>query len=165
MRRGWLFAATLLALAGCGRSESDRSSSLEFERLSDTAGITRGAPILGAFEPYRMSSGAVRVRGTAELPDGTRLQISIYPRNGHEMVQGVQVTIADHRFDSPPVIGDRGPLPAGDYRFELHASFTETTQPPDVLRATDRGRTLRGPGITRDRLGRPMFVLTREVRL
>jgi hypothetical protein len=165
MRRGWLLAVALCALAGCGRGEKDRPSSLGFEQLSDTAGITRGGPLLTAFEPYRMGNGAMRVRGKAEFPDGTRLQISIYRKSGHVMVQGVQVTIADRSFDSPPLIGERGPLPLDDYRFEVRAFFDENWQPGEVLRATDDGRTLRGPGITRDQRGRAAFLLEREARL
>jgi hypothetical protein len=165
MRLAWLLPLALVALTGCGGGGKSRSSSLEFEQLADTAGIARGEPLLGAFEPYRMENGAMRVRGTAGVPVGTRLQVAIYRKPSSQMVQSVQVTIVNGAFDSPPLIGEHGPLPRGDYHFELRTFFDANSQPPEVLRATDDGRTLRGPGMTRDRLGRAAFLLERDARL
>jgi hypothetical protein len=165
MRLGWLLPLTLIALTGCGNGGKGRSSALEFEQLADTTGIARGEPLLTGFEPYRMSNGAMRVRGTVGFPDGTRLQVAIYRKPSRLMVQSVQVTILNGAFDSPPVIGERGPLPLDDYHFELRSFFDDSWQSASVLRATDDGRTLRGPGITRDRLGRAAFLLERDVRL
>jgi hypothetical protein len=76
-----------------------------------------------------------------------------------------QVLLANHRFDSPPILGERGPLPVDDYRFEVLAHFDSLWQSPDVMRATRNGLALRGPGVTRDRLGRAAFWLEREGRL
>jgi hypothetical protein len=165
MRLGWLFALGVVALTGCGSGDKSRTSSLEFEQLADTAGLTRGEPLLTAFEPYRMSNGAMRVRGTVGFPDGTRLQVAIYRKPSRQMVQSVQVTIVKGAFDSPPVIGEQGPLPPGDYHFELRTFFDSSWQPAAVLHSTADGRTLHGPGITRDRLGRAAFLLERDVRL
>ena len=51
-------------LSGCGR-RAERDAALSFEDLSDTTGLARGAPLLTAFEPYRLRGGAMRVRGSA----------------------------------------------------------------------------------------------------
>jgi hypothetical protein len=166
MRRAWWVAVVWIAIAGCGRSGARaRSGDLSFESLSDTAGLAQGAPILDAIEPYRLPNGLVRVRGRVQLPDGTRLQISIVRKADHVMVSRLQVLIAQQRFDSPPVLGERGPIPQGDYAFELRAEFNDVWQSPAVMAATRGGRDLRGPGMTRDRAGEPVFVLTRDGRL
>jgi hypothetical protein len=57
-----------------------------------------------------------------------------------------------------------GPLPPGKYRFELLAHFTPDWQSADVLRSTDEGRTLRGPGITRSRQGNAAFFMVEELK-
>jgi hypothetical protein len=163
MRRVGFVALLGIALVGCGR-RSQQASSLTFDTLPDST-VARGAPILTTFEPYRMENGAVRVRGTADLPDGTRLQVSLYHKATHEMAGRFQVLLANHRFDSPPILGDHGPLPVDDYRFEVLAHFDPLWQSPDVMRATHNGLSLRGPGVTRDRLGRAAFWLEREGRL
>ncbi len=159
----WTMA--LGVLAGCGRGGSQRATELSFEQLADTTGITRGAPVLTAFEPYRMTNGAMRVRGTVEFPDRTRMEISIYRKRTAELVGRVQFVIQNRRFDSPPVLGRGGQLPADDYRFELLTHFNSAWQPPSVMSATGNGTRLHGPGIRRDRLGQAAFLLTREARL
>ena len=166
MRRAWVLAVAMVAAAGCGRSgKSDRSGNLSFESLSDTAGLAQGAPLLTTFEPYRLPNGLVRVRGTVDFPDGTRLQISIYRQQDHVMVARLQTLVEQRHFDSPPVLGERGPLPSGDYAFELLAHFNDTWQSPEVMVGSHRGLDLRGPGITRDRIGEAVFHLTRASRL
>lgn len=155
----------LLAPAGCGRGRPAQQG-LRFEELSrDTAGLARGRPLLGALEPYRMKNGVLRVRGTMDLPDGARMQLSIYRTGSNEMVSCVQFTVANHRFDSPPIIGPQGPLPAADYRFEVLVHFDSTWQPENVMRATHDGLALRGPGITRARSGAAAFFHTEERHL
>jgi hypothetical protein len=154
----------LVLAAGCGR-RSERSAPLSFEELSDTSGLSRGAPILVAFEPYRLMGGAMRVRGRAELPDGTRLQISVVRLATRDTVKVVQVTLADGSFETAPFMGPRGPLPEDLYRFEVLAHFNQVWQPEGVLRSTDGGRTLRGPGMTRGTVGQPAFFLCEEIRL
>jgi hypothetical protein len=165
MRRAQVLALTLvlaLAAAGCGR-DAGQDEPLTFEELRDTTGLTRGRPLLRAFEPYRMPNGVLRVRGTADLPEGTRLQISV--QRGDAVLYRVHVHVRNHRFDSPPIIGERGPLPEDDYRFEVLAHFNDAWQTPEVLRATDDGRALRGPGITRGTHGEAAFLLIEEKRL
>lgn len=157
-----LFAA---ALAGCGPRDQHRSSSLSFEELSDTAGLSRGASILTALEPYRLPGGSLRVRGSAGLPDGTRLQITIVRASTGETVRQIQVLVQDHAFESPPLMSDRGPFPPDLYRFDVLALFDATWQTAEVLAATDHGRRLRGPGMTRGNLGVSAFVLHQERRL
>ena len=75
------------------------------------------------------------------------------------------VFVHERQFDSPPMLGERGPLPAGDYRCELLAHFNPDWQTAEVLRATGDGRSLRGPGITRTRGGKAALFLTQESHL
>lgn len=166
--RSWLSVLLLLcsALAGCGRSSTGHGDQeLGFEELSDTAGLSRGAPILTALEPYRLVGGALRVRGRAELPDGTRLEIRIVNVTSGRILTRAQVTVQDRGFETAPLMGERGPFPPDLYRFELVAQFNPAWQPERVLRATDQGRALRGPGITRGSAGQPAFFLREERRL
>jgi hypothetical protein len=158
-------ALVLLAPAGCGRGKPARQP-LRFEDLGrDTAGLTRGRPLLDALEPYRMKNGVLRVRGAMNLPDGARIQLSIYRKDSNQMVSCVQFTVANHCFDSPPIIGPRGPLPVADYRFEVLVHFNSTWQPENVMRATHDGLALRGPGITRARSGEAAFFHSEERHL
>ena len=159
-----LCAILLAAAAGCSRQQA-HDTALSFEDLSDTTGLTRGAPILTSFEPYRMIGLALRVRGTANLPDGTRLQVSIVRVATGETVLVAQVTVEDRAFETAPLMGERGPLPVDLYRFDVFAHFNPAWQPEQVLRATHDGRSLRGPGITRGMGGQPAFFLRKERRL
>jgi len=159
-----LVAAAALALAGCSRGEK-KPEALTFEKLPDTTGLSRGEPILGSFETSRMSNGAVRVSGHVRLPDGTRLQIAIKEPGGRVSVAMAQVYVQGARFDSPPLIGERGPLPRGEYRFEVLGHFDASWQTTEVLRAMNGGSDLRGPGITRARDGSAALFLTRGARL
>lgn len=154
-----------LALAGCGEKRAREPEPLTFEERLDTTGLTHGAPLLTAVEPYRMPNGAIRVRGTLDFPDGARLQISIRRRATAEMVGRMHVYVNDGHFDSPPLLGPAGPLPRDDYRFEFLTYFTDVWQTPEVMRRTRDGARLRGPGVTRDRMGQPSFYLVREMTL
>jgi len=166
MRRAWVLAVALAAVSACGRAgERHSTTSLSFETLSDTAGLERGTPLLVSFEPYRLSNGLVRVRGAANFPDGTRLQISIVRESDHVPVMRLQTPVEGGRFDSPPVMGERGPIAEGDYAFDVLARFDDDWQPPQVLIASDQGRALHGPGMGRDRLGVPVFHVMRRGRI
>jgi hypothetical protein len=166
---GALAAFALVAsLAGCGGSpgrDQKSAQELSFERLPDTTGLSRGAPILESFAVSRMSSGAVRVTGRVRLPDGTKLQIAIKQPGGRVSVAMAQVFVQGERFDTPPLLGEHGPLPRGEYHFELLGHFDRDWQSDDVLRAMGAGSSLRGPGITRARDGSAALFLTREARL
>jgi hypothetical protein len=163
MRRAWVLAVGLATVSACGRAgERHAAGSLSFETLSDTAGLERGAPLLVSFEPYRLSNGLVRARGEANFPDGTRLQISIVRVSDQAMVMRLQVPVQGGRFDSPPVMGEKGPIAEGDYAFDVLARFDEEWQPAQVMIATDQGRALHGPGMGRDRLGVPVFHVVRQ---
>jgi hypothetical protein len=158
-----LLLAALCALAGCGRTKPQEE--LSFEKLPDTTGLSDGAAILESFEPYRMANGAMRVTGRVRLPDGTKLQIAVKQPGGKVSVAMAHVFVRERQFDSPPLVGDRGALPNGDYRFELLAHFTPDWQTAEVLRATGDGRNLRGPGITRARDGAAAFFLIQKGHL
>ncbi len=161
-RAWWLVVVGVVAVSGCGRKAEQKAAPLRFELQGDTAGLSRGAPLLRRIEPYRAPNGMLRVRGDVDFPDGTRLQISLYRGRTREMLERVQVIVENRRFDSPPMMGETGPLPHGDYRFEYESLFNEAWQTEDVLRSTHDGRDLRGPGITRDRVGGAAFYLVEE---
>lgn len=162
-RRFLLPCACLLMLAaGCG-SEQKQAPPITLEVLPDTAGLSSGRAIVDSLAVERLDGGALRVRGRVSLPEGTRLQVAIRPAGGGSSVAMTQVLVSDGRFESPPLAGDLGPLPPGRYRFEVLAHFTPGWQAADVLRATDEGRALRGPGITRSRQGEAAFYLMEEL--
>lgn len=159
--------ALVLALlaAGCGGDRASEEQPLTLEELRDTTGLAAGRPLIRTFEPYRVGNGVLRVRGQVDFPDGTRIQVSIHEREGGRMVKRFQVVVRNRKFDSPPLIGARGPLPVADYRFEVLAHFNEAWQTPEVLRGTDDGHSLRGPGITRGNQGEAVFRLVEEARI
>ena len=158
-----VFAAIALSLAGCSREKPQQP--LTFEHLPDTTGLSEGAAILKSFAPYRMANGAVRVSGEVRLPDSTKLQIAIRAPGGTVSLAMAQVVVVGGRFDTPPLLGDRGPLPVGDYRFEVLAHFDADWQPARVLREIATGDGLHGPGVTRARNGDAALFLAREARL
>ena len=163
MKRAWMVALIALApLAGCGQRREQATPELKFEQLGDTAGLSQGKPLLTRIEPYRMPGGTLRVRGEVEFPDGVRLQISLFRSGTKQLLARVQVVVEGHRFDSPPIMGTSGPLPRGPYRFEYLALFNEAWQTPEVMRLTNEGRDLRGPGVSRDRVGGAAFYLVEE---
>ncbi len=158
------FALLVASLGmGCGKTR-EPSKALTFEQLPDTAGLSEGRAILTELEPVRMDGGAMRVTGGADLPEGTRLQLSIKRPGERTTVAMAHVEVHDRRFESPPLMGEYGPLPQATYRFEVTARFTPDWQSASVLRATGDGKSLRGPGITRDRNGDAMFFLSKEVQ-
>jgi len=156
--------------AGCGRESPPRARDrvLTFEELEkerDTTGLSQGGALVRKFEPYRMENGAARVHGELGFPDGTVLQISVSRPGERSPLMRVQSEVVRGRFDTPPIIGTRGPLATGTYHFELTVFFEPSLQPPSVMRRTGNGRDLRGPGITRDRNGIPAFTYSEDRRL
>ena len=158
-----LAAIVVIALAGCGKRQEPASTDLTFDRQDDTTGLSSGKPLLQAIEPFRAANGALRVRGDVSFPDGVRIQISLYPEGSQELLARVQVVVDRRHFESPPIVGGSGPLPHGAYRFEYLSLFNDAWQTPDVIRRINGGRSLRGPGVTRDRVGGAAFYLV-EVR-
>jgi hypothetical protein len=163
--RGIAAALGLVVLAGCGRRQESgaRSGELTFEQLADTVGLSSGAPILQDFDAYRMENGTLRVEGRARLPEGTRLHVAVKHEGERSSLAMVEVTVTDGAFDSPPIIGETGVLPKGRYVFEISAMFLPESQSASVLRETDNGRALRGPGITRTQIGTAMLWLRQEL--
>lgn len=147
-------------MAGCSREKPQPP--LTFEQLPDTTGLSAGGAIVDRLEPSRMANGAVRVTGSARLPDSTKLQLSIRAPGGGVALAMAQVWVMGGRFDTPPLLGDHGPLPRGRYRLEVLTQFNPDWQPERVLRETTHGQALRGPGITRARNGDAALFLTRE---
>jgi hypothetical protein len=162
----WMMPVVLAAcLCGCGERgarEPQGTTPLVFEEIPDTSGLSKGEPLLSHIEPYRMPNGALRFRGTLDFPDGTRFQVTILDQSRNAILQRLQLTVRDRRFDSPPILGERGPLPKGRYRLEYLAHFNDAWQPAHVLEATDHGRRLRGPGVTMTRQGPAAFFLVEE---
>ncbi len=76
-----------------------------------------------------------------------------------------QATVEQHAFETGPLMTPRGPIPEGLYRFEVSSEFNPAWQPPEVLRETNDGRNLHGPGMIRGSAGQAGFFLSREARL
>lgn len=170
MWRRALLLGMMFAVAGCGRHQEAPASGkpLTLEDLDarrDTSGLSQGAAIVRSFEPYRLPNGLIRARGELGLPDDTVLQLVLSRPGERWPITRVQFTLRNRHFDTPPMIGPKGPLPAGVYRFELMTFFDPEWQPAGVLRATGDGRDLRGPGITRDAEGHAAFDHIEEHRL
>ena len=159
-----LALACALVVAGCGGRDESRNDArpLTFEELTDTTGLSAGPEVIKTFEPYRMENQVLRARGRLRFPDGTKVQLSVYPAGATTLVARVQFEVIDGAFETPPMIGTSGPLPHGAYHFELLTYFNSGWQPPEVLQQTDHGRRLRGPGITRGRSGEAAFVHTED---
>jgi len=164
-----LTARVLLCLAaggvaGCGGGKpAGGSGGLTFEQLADTAGLSQGPAILDSIRVGRMTGGSMRIRAHARLPEGTRVRVAIKPAGGRSSLVMTEVVVQDGTVETPPLMAPSGPLPVASYRVEFSASFAVGTQPATVLRATDDGRSLRGPGITRTRAGGAMFWWIEEV--
>jgi hypothetical protein len=164
-------AALVLAgvLAGCGGRREAEEQPLTFEDRSpppgqrrDTTGLSTGEPLLTRLDPWRQDDGAVRVRGRLDFPDSTRLQVTIYRTGTDQVVERLQVYVRNGRFETPPIVAANGPLPAGRYRVEYFTLFNPVWQTPEVMRRTGDGRSLRGPGVTRDQAGGAAFYLVEE---
>lgn len=163
--RAAVAASLLMVLCGCGRDQARSVPKLTFEAETDTVGLSQGPDLLTSFEPKRYENGLLQLRGGFRFPDHTRVQISLTPKAGGPPVQMVQVTVMNGRFESAPLLGERGPLAVGVYRVEFRTHFNSVWQPEDVLDATDQGRSIRGPGMIRASLKEAAFLLTREQRL
>jgi len=168
LSRAWTACAFALplVLASCGGGRPRQE--LTFESLDpapDTSGLSAGAAVVESLEPYRMTNGAVRVKGHARLPDGTLLQVGLKQPGGATFVAMAQVRVQGEWFDTPPLIGEQGPLPRGPYRVELLSHFTPEWQGPEGALALQTGLRLRGPGITRGRDGKAALFLVTEARL
>ena len=152
-----IWAGLSAGLAGCGGGHEKPAQELSFEQLPDTTGLTRAARHARRLE--RFEDGRVR------LPDGTKLQIAIKQPGGRVSVAMAEVVVQGERFDTPPLLGENGPLPRGKYQLELLGHFDHDWQTGDVLRAMGGGANLRGPGITRARDGSAALYITQEAHL
>ena len=157
----------MLLLTGCGtHSRSTDDDSVTVERLPagvDTAGLSHGGPIVESFDVVRLPGGALLVRGHTTLPDHTRLQVTMKDAGTGRTLHVTQMQVANHAYESVPMVGDNGPFPVADYRFEVLSHFTREWQTADVLRQTGDGMNLRGPGITRSKVNGAALFLVEEL--
>ena len=165
IRRLCAVAAALL-IASCGSKPAEKSQKLTFERLDagDTTGWTKGPTLLRTFNVIRDPAGALRARGSLDLPDGTRLELNVYPPRGNNILARTQFEVRDGSFETPPVQGFEGPLPQQTYHFQLRGIFDPAVQPPQVMAALEGGRKLRGPGMVAGPNGLIAFVHDEELR-
>ncbi len=162
-----LLGLALVSWTGCGRrhdAPATNGDGLSFEKLADTTGLSDGPPLVEKFEVRRLPGGSLQILARLGFPKGTRVQVAIRRPNVQAAVAMTQSIVeADHSFATPPMMSPQGPLPIATYQFELTAQFTPEWQTADVLRATDNGRALRGPGITRTGVGGAMFWTVQEM--
>lgn len=167
IRALFLIGLALLSWVGCGRREQAppaNGDGLSFEKLADTTGLSDGPPIVETFDVRRLPGGSLQVMARLGFPPGTRVQVAIRKPGQQAAVAMTQSIVeADHTFATPPMMSPQGPLPIAPYQFELSAQFTPEWQTADVLRATDDGRALRGPGITRTGIGGAIFQVVQEM--
>jgi hypothetical protein len=157
---------TALLISSCGSKPAEKSAPLTFQRLDagDTTGWTKGPTLLHSFEVVRDQTGALRARGKLDLPDGTQLELLVYPPRGASLLARTQFALHDGSFESPPLHGFEGPLPEQAYHFQLRSIFDSAIQPPRVMTAVGGGRKLRGPGMVEGPNGLIAFVHDEELR-
>ena len=161
----WAAFAALL-IVGCGSKPAEKGSPLTFQRLDgeDTTGLSQGVSLLWEFDVRRDPTGALRASGRLDLPEGTRLELIVYPTRGAEVLARTQFAVRQGGFETPPLQGAGGPLAQGVYRFQLRGVFDPVMQPAEVMSATAQGRALRGPGVIHGRNGLIAFVHDQELR-
>lgn len=160
----------VLALAGCSKREEAGApgESLTLEELdarTDTTGLSKGPERFRRLGVARGADGAVRASGTVEFPDGTVGQLVVYAAGTPAPVTRVPFRLADGRFENVVVQAPGGALPPGRYRFEVTVLLSPSIQPEDVMRSIGDPSRLRGPGITRDRVGGAAFTHREEFQL
>jgi hypothetical protein len=157
---------TALLIASCGSKPAEKPQKLTFERLDagDTTGWTKGPALLHTFEVMRDPGGALRARGSLDLPNGTRLELNVYPPGGSAVVARTQFELHDGSFETPPLHGFEGPLPVQTYHFQLRGIFDPAVQSPQVMEALNGGRKLRGPGMVEGPNGLIAYVHDEELR-
>jgi hypothetical protein len=163
-RRG-IAIAGLVMLVGCGERRERETPELTFQQKTDTTGLTQGTAMVHGLRARRSEAGAVVVDGDVDFPDGVRIQVTLFPKGGSNVLARGQALVRNGGFETAPLMGADGALPAGRYRVELLSLFIPTWQSPQVLRRTADGRNLRGPGMTRDRVGAAAFHRAEEVAL
>jgi hypothetical protein len=167
LRSLWVSLA-LLAAAACGDrpegSGRDGAPAAEGAGPEDRQEEPSGRSLLGGLDVFRDRTGALRARGRLELPDGTRMQLTVYRPEGGPPLARTQFALQAGRFESPPLTGPDGPLPEALYRFHLVTYFDPAWQPREVMEATDEGRALKGPGVTRGHRGRVAFLHQEDLR-
>jgi len=147
-----------LGLAGCGKGPARTPEGASAAR-PDT--VREGKVLVATFKDgpvrevrlLRDTSGGVVVWGQAEFPEGTQLRATLLAAGSSGTqpdrmlaVTGARVALGE--FSAPPLVPVSGPVPPGLVRVRIEASFGPGAQTDSILAVTDRGRRLRGQGMT-----------------
>jgi hypothetical protein len=145
-----------LALGGCGGRRTPEGASTA---RPDT--VREGKVLVATFQDgpvrevrlLRDTAGGVVVWGQAEFPEGTRLRATLLAAGAsgtqpERMLALTSARVALGEFSAPPLVPVSGPVPQGLVRVRLEASFGPGEQTDSILAVTDRGRRLRGHGMT-----------------
>jgi hypothetical protein len=160
----------VLALPGCSKREEAPAAgeSLtieELDALTDTAGLSKGPARFRRLEVARGADGAVRASGSVELPDGTVGQLVVYADDTPAPVTRIPFRLARGRFENVVVHAPGGSLAPGRYQVEVTVLLSPAIQSEAVMRSLGDPSRLRGPGITRDRVGGAAFTHREEFQL
>lgn len=165
-----LLLVATCALAGCSKREElpaggEPMTLEELDRLNDTTGLSKGPERFRRLEAARGPDGQVRANGAIAFPDGTVGQLVVYADGATTPLTRIPFRLADGRFRDVLVSGPGGPLAPGRYRFEVTVLLAPSIQSADVMRSLGDPSRLRGPGITRDRLGGAAYTHREEFPL
>jgi len=152
-----LVVALGLALGGCGKGDARRTGTGAARPDTVRAGKVLVATFAdGPVREVRLlrdTSGGIVVWGQTEFPEGTQLRATLLAAgaSGTQPVRTLALTgtrVALGEFSAPPLVPAAGPLPQGLVRVRVEASFGPGAQTDSILAVTDRGRRLRGHGMT-----------------
>ena len=101
-------------------------------------------------------------RQRSELPVG---QLVVYAGDTPGVLTRIPFRLENGRFAGVVVQAPGGSLPPGRYRFEVTVLLDPSIQPASVMRSLGDPSRLRGPGITRDRVGGAAFSHREEFQL
>jgi hypothetical protein len=147
-----------LGLGGCG---GGAARTPEGARAARPDTMRDGKVLVATFKDgpvrevrlLRDTAGGVVVWGQAEFPEGTRVRATLLASDASgtqpdRMLALTSARVALGEFSAPPLVPVSGPVPQGIVRVRLEATFTPGEQTDSILAVTDRGRRLRGHGMT-----------------
>ena len=147
VQRSALALALGLAL-GCGRSEdTDARAGADGRAASDAAAAddaVQGSPfvpeLIVDLYARRRPDGAVVIEGRTNLPDGMRMRMELqsgtrsqYAREAGTELGETWLEVQDGGFTSPGLMASRRPFVADVYPIRLHAAFSDSWQPDEVI--------------------------------